>query len=370
MGLRRGEPVEVCSDEEGFKGAWYPATVIRKSGLGYLIEFKDLVTDDEESQLREKVEADQIRPVPPSLNRQHFVAHEIVDAYDKDGWWTGTIENVLADNKYIVHFSHSGEKLEYSVSQLRLHLDWVDGKWLQPSEPSKNTVSSSPKPDKRNTRPNKFKREAIFCGLSANGKADDLSASLKNTESQLTEKSRKRRKTTKDKLDDALPDRGTMMNTAGRDVESPKSVPPDKEGGKYDFSAQHANISKETEVPFSEAKHEEVQNILHGRGVTGEAHRSLDSLFTPENNIAMNFPYLTDIGKTNGYPGSTCETGAKATLKQLELIAYHSLLKALYHQGAHSWKTEVLLADLRQVLHVSNEESACELRRITYGQNN
>ncbi|GLJ16262.1 hypothetical protein SUGI_0273560 [Cryptomeria japonica] len=340
MGLRRGEPVEVCSDEEGFKGAWYPATVIRKSGLGYLIEFKDLVTDDEESQLREKVEADQIRPVPPSLNRQHFVAHEIVDAYDKDGWWTGTIENVLADNKYIVHFSHSGEKLEYSVSQLRLHLDWVDGKWLQPSEPSKNTVSSSPKPDKRNTRPNKFKREAIFCGLSANGKADDLSASLKNTESQLTEKSRKRRKTTKDKLDDALPDRGTMMNTAGRDVESPKSVPPDKEGGKYDFSAQHANISKETEVPFSEAKHEEVQNILH------------------------------DIGKTNGYPGSTCETGAKATLKQLELIAYHSLLKALYHQGAHSWKTEVLLADLRQVLHVSNEESACELRRITYGQNN
>ncbi|GLJ27223.1 hypothetical protein SUGI_0533710 [Cryptomeria japonica] len=369
MDLRRGEPVEVCSDEEGFKGAWYPATVIRKSGLGFLIEFKDLVTDDEKSKLREKFEADQIRPVPPSLNRQYFVAHEKVDAYDKDGWWTGTVENVLADNKYIVHFSHSGEKLEYSVYQLRLHLDWIDGKWLQPSEPSENTVNSSPKPDRRNTRPNKFKREAIFCGLSANGKADGLCTFLKNTENELTEKSRKRRRTSSDKMDDALPGRGTM-NTAGRDVDGAKSVRPYKEGGKTHFSAPHANISKETEVPFSEAKNGEVQNILHARGVTGEAHGSLDSHFTPEKNIAMHFPYLADIGKTNGHPGSACETGAKATLKQLELIAYHTVLKALYLQGAHSWKIEVLLADLREVLNVSNEESACELRRITYSQNN
>lgn len=86
-----------------------------------------------------RVGADEIRPAPPVLVRQHFVADEIVDANDKDGWWIGTIEKALPDNNYLVDFTHSREKVEYHVSQLRLHLDWGDGIWLQPSQLSEHS---------------------------------------------------------------------------------------------------------------------------------------------------------------------------------------------------------------------------------------
>ncbi|KAH9304806.1 hypothetical protein KI387_009210, partial [Taxus chinensis] len=357
MNLRKGDLVEVCSDEEGFKGAWYAATIVRKAGAGFLVEFKDLVADDEKSKLREKVEADQLRPQPPSLNRQHFTLHEKVDAYDRDGWWAGTIDTVLPDNNYIVDFSQPKEKLAYNVSQLRLHLDWVDDKWLQPSENpilppdcSENTENITPKPERRSSRANKWKRETKDCGLSTESKADCIHASLQNAWSELHEQFGKRRQVTKDQMDDASP-ASRIMNTLGRDVEGVKKFPPSKEKQKVHFSA---------------SQYEKVYPVKHAMGMKGEAYGALDSLSTPEKNMIRTFPYFVGTGKTNGYPGSTCETATKATLKEMEVLAYHSVLKALYLRGAHTWNIEILLADLRQVLHISNEEAASELRHITY----
>ncbi|GLJ27225.1 hypothetical protein SUGI_0533730 [Cryptomeria japonica] len=105
--------LERLSDEEGFKGAWFSATIVRKAGLGFLVEIRDLMTDDWKSKLREKTRVDEIRPQPRHMNRQHFMIDEKVDAYDQDSWWEGVIDNILDDNNYVVFFSHFGVKGEY-----------------------------------------------------------------------------------------------------------------------------------------------------------------------------------------------------------------------------------------------------------------
>ncbi|GLJ27224.1 hypothetical protein SUGI_0533720 [Cryptomeria japonica] len=75
-----------------------------------------------------------------------------------------------------------------------------------------------------------------------------------------------------------------------------------------------------------------------------------------------------DIEKTSGYPVNTCKISANANLKRIELHAYHSILKAFYLKGQLTWEIEVLLRDLREVLHITHEEHATELRRIIYAQ--
>ena len=56
----------------------------------------------------------------------------------------------------------------------------------------------------------------------------------------------------------------------------------------------------------------------------------------------------------------------KTSLKQMQLMAYHTVLKALYLLKTKTikWKDEILLTDLRDVLHISNAEHAKALNCI------
>ncbi|KAF2307317.1 hypothetical protein GH714_026323 [Hevea brasiliensis] len=61
----KGMPVEVSSDEEGFEGAWFAATIVEVVGKDkYLIEYQSLRTEDDSDFLREEVDILHIRPRP------------------------------------------------------------------------------------------------------------------------------------------------------------------------------------------------------------------------------------------------------------------------------------------------------------------
>ena len=61
--LSSGDLVEVSNDEEGFRGAWLCARLVKKHGAGYLVEYRDLVNDEDDTkQLRERVDEFHIRP--------------------------------------------------------------------------------------------------------------------------------------------------------------------------------------------------------------------------------------------------------------------------------------------------------------------
>lgn len=131
-----GVLVEVSSDEEGFLGAWFAATIIKTIGSSkFLIEYKCLRTEDDTEFLREEVDTLHIRPYPPEtmvVDRFHLL--EEVDALYNDGWWVGVISKVFGQRSYIVYFRGTNEEMEFDHSDLRLHQDWIDGKWVRASQ--------------------------------------------------------------------------------------------------------------------------------------------------------------------------------------------------------------------------------------------
>ncbi|XP_074311301.1 protein AGENET DOMAIN (AGD)-CONTAINING P1 [Silene latifolia] len=133
--LSKGNRVEVCSDEDGFEGAWFAASIIevpRKDK--FLIEYHDLMTDDNTQLMREEVDAFHIRPCPPKVEVVKFNQYDEVDALYNDGWWVGIVLKVLGRSKYKVFFKATNEEMEFKHEKLRLHQDWINGKWVVASE--------------------------------------------------------------------------------------------------------------------------------------------------------------------------------------------------------------------------------------------
>ncbi|KAL2536917.1 agenet domain-containing protein [Forsythia ovata] len=128
----QGALVEVCSDEDGFEGAWFAATVIKKlDERKYLIEYENLRNDDDTEFVREEVDSLHIRPCPPDVRQvDRFEVLDEVDALYKDGWWVGVISKVYKNNKYTVYFRGTNENLKFEHSDLRLHQEWINGKWV------------------------------------------------------------------------------------------------------------------------------------------------------------------------------------------------------------------------------------------------
>ncbi|PON81662.1 Agenet-like domain containing protein [Trema orientale] len=134
--FRKGTVVEVSSDEDGFQGAWFAATIVEPVGKGkFLVEYHNLRTDDDKDFLREEIDTLHIRPSPPErVMVGRFNSLEEVDAFYNDGWWVGVISKVLSGSRYIVYFRSTKEEMEFHHSELRLHQEWIDGKWVMVSQ--------------------------------------------------------------------------------------------------------------------------------------------------------------------------------------------------------------------------------------------
>ncbi|KAL6968669.1 E2 ubiquitin-conjugating enzyme [Sarracenia purpurea var. burkii] len=136
--FKKGAEVEVSFEDEGFRGSWYTATVIRtvsKKNNKIFVEFHNLKADDRgRKPLREFVNIILVRPVPPREPRRSFKLSEEVDAFHNDGWWEGIVTAVLDDSRFSVFFRSSREQIDFRDSDLRLHREWVYGNWVPPLE--------------------------------------------------------------------------------------------------------------------------------------------------------------------------------------------------------------------------------------------
>ncbi|KAM0960813.1 hypothetical protein ACFX2C_025806 [Malus domestica] len=147
-----GSEVEVRTDEEGFKGALFRATIITsptnsasKKRKRALVEYKNLVTEDGSKQLKEYVDSEHLRPTPPQLADRNFEQGDVVDADYRDGWWTGVVGKVVENNsKYSVVFDNPPDLIEFQKDRLRLHQDWVNGEWVRPNKQEVLAASDTP----------------------------------------------------------------------------------------------------------------------------------------------------------------------------------------------------------------------------------
>ncbi|XP_065853884.1 DUF724 domain-containing protein 8-like [Euphorbia lathyris] len=135
--------VEVTSDEEGFKGAWFEAKIL-KSYLNrkrkFLIQYKNLVSEKDSNELlKETVDVSFIRPLPPAPEAdQIYEVDDVLDAFHRDGWWKGVVRNVelrmcwgKLRRRYTVEFENPSDRFNYSGNALRFHHDWIGRKWIR-----------------------------------------------------------------------------------------------------------------------------------------------------------------------------------------------------------------------------------------------
>ncbi|ONI24916.1 hypothetical protein PRUPE_2G269100 [Prunus persica] len=145
--LSKDSKVEVCSNEDGYQGAWFPAIFLdpqpsdgtpkkKRKSLGNsskaLVQYETLVSDDDPNKpLTELVDVCSIRPVPPPDNPdQPFEPANVVDAFYQEAWWVGVVIR-FEDDKYTVGFKNPPDLLELRRSELRPHWDFLDGVWVR-----------------------------------------------------------------------------------------------------------------------------------------------------------------------------------------------------------------------------------------------
>ncbi|ONI21368.1 hypothetical protein PRUPE_2G061500 [Prunus persica] len=145
--LSKDSKVEVCSNEVGYRGAWFPAIILdpqpsdlsrekKRKSLGNssnaLVQYENLVSDDDPNKpLTELVDVRYIRPVPPSDNPDEpLEPADVVDASYLDAWWVGVVMR-FEDDKYTVGFKCPPDVLELRRSELRPHWDLQDGIWVR-----------------------------------------------------------------------------------------------------------------------------------------------------------------------------------------------------------------------------------------------
>ncbi|KAL7129413.1 hypothetical protein ABFS83_13G064500 [Erythranthe nasuta] len=134
QGFRCGDIVEIASTEEGFVGSYYEAMVLApqlRSNRGYIVQYRTLIADDLSGlPLKEVAPVAEIRPRPPKIAAAEFRLHDVVDAFDNDGWWVGRITGRNTDGDYFVYFDTTGDEIAYPLNRIRVHRDWVNGKWV------------------------------------------------------------------------------------------------------------------------------------------------------------------------------------------------------------------------------------------------
>uniref|UniRef100_A0A0D9XT41 Agenet domain-containing protein n=1 Tax=Leersia perrieri TaxID=77586 RepID=A0A0D9XT41_9ORYZ len=97
--MEPGAEVEVRVDADGFHGSWFEATVESflpargpRTPARYTASYAHLVDDDDGGALVEPFAPSHLRPRPPPISDDLLLrTHQIVEAFHKDGWWSGIV---------------------------------------------------------------------------------------------------------------------------------------------------------------------------------------------------------------------------------------------------------------------------------------
>lgn len=168
--LKPGAAVEISSDEPGFRGSWYPGTVVTtpSDSVRCQVEYTTLFFDKEgRKRLKEVVDMAQLRPPAPPMSEREkkrvIAVGEEVDAFYNDGWWEGVVTEVLGDGKFSVFFKSSREQIRFRKDEIRFHREWVDSAWKPPLKETEEEESEEDKVD--DTEDEEVKTFSLFLFL-------------------------------------------------------------------------------------------------------------------------------------------------------------------------------------------------------------
>lgn len=292
-----GAKVEVRSDEDGFVGAWFAAEVVHlESPSSCVVEYEQLLADDDASSpLQELVSLHNLRPRPPALPAcRTWLRGHLVEAYDRDGWWTGVVVHSLPElDLVLVRFRTTGEELSFCPSLLRGLQNWDNGKWTDLTQVG---------------RPDKYQA------------ADAVDANGSLSPPRMTEMRKRSRARQSTQLNTDLP---SLL---------PKEVSPAMDTEQLD------DVESIPESP--------VKDFKLCKKFNGYEYYDVE-----KSQVLRTNGYLATTGELWSH-----QSELQKSKIRLELVAYQLLVEALRLKGPLKWDHELLLSDVRLHLNITSEE--------------
>ena len=122
--------VEMDFDEDNSGTTWLPAVSLGQVGADHFI-LKHKSSGKHGMEHGEKlVHVKRIRPRPPPIEKKSFELLEKIEALRGSCWSVGLITRCLEGERYTVTFRHEKKEMDFNLTDLRPHLDWIEGKWV------------------------------------------------------------------------------------------------------------------------------------------------------------------------------------------------------------------------------------------------
>ncbi|KAI7743310.1 hypothetical protein M8C21_030724 [Ambrosia artemisiifolia] len=121
MRFKKGSKVEVMNKE--VPASWCVAEIVSGDGHGYNVRY-----DGYEGV--EKVSRRFVRPSPPAVRLQSWVAGEIVEVFDEGSWKVATVLKILKGGRFLVRLHGFTHEVRTHKSNVRARQAWCDGQWV------------------------------------------------------------------------------------------------------------------------------------------------------------------------------------------------------------------------------------------------
>lgn len=400
MRFKKGSKVEVLTQKDVPSGSWRCAEIIGGNGHNYTVRYEGDVMSFVETMV-ETVPRKAIRPCPPSVEvTGDWVPGDVVEVFHNYSWKMATVLMVSRWTHLLVRLLGSAIELKTHKYDVRARLCWQDGEWIvigKASNMYEDTRFRVPSSRKRmdSTASRHFKGDFVSMG-NTNGVAESRRIPCRAPKRKLSEchyqievyagQSQKirvgeerrlqrqinvlRLRRLPEKVDDVACSQEVLgekcihpsfMNKITRCSEMIlEREKRDGDGGAVGFSR---SISLET------GDDDSVSSSIGSCSVYRSHSHKLHHVFAAgpfrdndsECSDAESFCQLR-------FEEGNCHLPAKEKLKEeihrLELHAYRCTIEALHASGPLSWEQELLLTNLRDSLHISNDEHLREIRNL------
>ncbi|KAL8129578.1 hypothetical protein V2J09_018733 [Rumex salicifolius] len=346
MKIKRGSKVEVFSTKEVPSGSWYPAEIIHGNGHYYTVKYDGVIGILGEKKF-DRVPRRAIRPCPPVVQSlEDWASGQIAEVFHCFSWKMATILRVLKRHRLLVRLIGSSHGIEVSKIDIRPRLCWQHDQW--------KVIAKIPDNCEGTQASIWFKTSSFPV------------SNIKSIYETPTIPSQSlKRKLTIFHSSDALP--SLKIRVIGKHSKQNQfiSVQQFQLPEKVDAIASSRAMMVETCMPCFNNKLTGFSRSVLGREKVDDAvgcsramsldFRGADSV---DSSVASCSISRNNI-RTGSFEHDECSSDAESFC-QMESEDENSLVPA----GPLSWEQESLLTNLRDSLHITNDEHLMEVSQI------
>ncbi|KAK9274656.1 hypothetical protein L1049_021907 [Liquidambar formosana] len=325
--IKEGSLVEVFKDGDGFRAAWFSASVLSfKNGEAYVC-YTEILSEEGSGKLKEWValegegdKAPRVRIAHPMTTVQYegtrkrrreamgnyaWSVGDRVDAWIRDCWWEGVItdKNKKDETTLTVHFPAQGETSVIKAWHLRPSLIWKDGQWIEWSSLRENDRSSHEGDTPREKRLKLGSPAVVTKGKDKMSKATDVVESGMPEESRLMALSANEKvfNVGRNSRDENKPDALRTMRTGLQKEGSRVVFGVPKPGKKRKFMEVSKHYVADRSSKVNEANDSvKVTKYLMPQGSGSRGWKNNSKIDSREKRVAESKPRVLKSGKPQG----------------------------------------------------------------------